>query len=299
LRLERDGDEGGIAKAHLVAFQWDNASGKIIEGSKRARLAALHAGKAGDEGLRQRALGWYLTNLIWGKGDDRTLEHEVEEIARGCPGLYLEAFVDLARGEMCRLRGDFEQALRLAQRGLDRLETLGMRTMAAAGAFHLAWIHMSAGDPAAAIEALGRSDAILSELGERGYRSTIQAHLAAAYAALGAPELAAAACDLCEKLSASGDVINFVIIPRVRAALALADGDPQRALEDARSAVQRASETDFLHLHAAAKLELARVLVALARPDEAKVEAKAALELYKAKGDAPAMADAGEVLDEL
>jgi ATP/maltotriose-dependent transcriptional regulator MalT len=94
-------------------------------------------------------------------------------------------------------------------------------------------------------------------------------------------------------------VINFVIIPRVRAGLALAAGDTQRALEAARSAVQRASETDFLHLQAAAKLELARVLVALARPDEAKVEANAALGLYKAKGDRPAMAHAQAMLDQL
>jgi len=297
-QLEREGDERAIARAHMVAFHNDNMAGRLVAGSKRAWLAAMHAGQAGDDGLRQRALGWYLTELIWGTADGQTIAREVEEIERGQPGPYLEAFVDFGRGETYRLRGDFDQALRLTQQGLDRLEALGMRTMAAAGAFHLAWIHLSAGEPDAAIEPLRRSDAILSELGERGYRSTIQAYLAVAYGLLSRSDLAAAACDLCEELGSPRDLINLVIIPRVRARLFLAAGDLERAEEHARSAVKRATETDFTLLEAEARLQLARVLATRSRRDEAGLEARTALELYTAKGDQSGMAAAQTVLEQ-
>jgi hypothetical protein len=128
-RLEREGDESGIAKGHMVAFQRDCLSGRMVAGARRARLAALYAGKAGDEGRRQRALGWYLTDLIWGTADARTLERKVDQIEQGRSGPFQEAFVDFTRGEICRRRGDLDQALRLTHRALATLETLGMRTI--------------------------------------------------------------------------------------------------------------------------------------------------------------------------
>jgi class 3 adenylate cyclase len=298
-RLEREGHHQELAAAHLVAFQLDNMAGQARQGSERARLAAVHAAKAGNEGLRQRALGWYLTELMWGTADDQTIERELAGIERAAPGPYLGAFVDLAHGEICRLRGDFEQAMRLTQRCEDTLEALGMRTIAAPCALHFALIHLSAGNPVPAVEALERSDAILSELGERAFRSTVQAHLAAAYALLPDPDRAAAACDLSEELSAPGDVINFAIIPRVRARIALAEGDGAQAEEQARSALHAASQTDLLLTIAAAKLDLARILGALGSGEEAGAEAREALAIHQTKGDRPGVAEAQAVLDEL
>jgi tetratricopeptide (TPR) repeat protein len=236
---------------------------------------------------------------MWGTADDQTLAREVDEIERGTAGPYLEAFVNLARGEIWRLRGEFDQAVRLTQRSNDALEALGMRTIAAPCGLHFALIHMSAGNPAAAVEALERSDAVLAELGERAFRSTVQAHLAVAYALLPDLDRAAAACDLGEKLSAPGDVINFAITPRVRARLALAEGDGARAEEQARSAVNVASQTDLLPTLAAARLDLARVLAALGQRDEALAEAREALAIHQAKGDRPGIAEAQAVLGEL
>ena len=78
--------------------------------------------------------------------------------------------------------------------------------------------------------------------------------------------------------------------------LALADGDNAAAERWARSAVEYAQRTDFSRHTAYVRLDLARVLVASARPDEAADEARAALVLYQAKGDLPGVAEASEVL---
>jgi hypothetical protein len=79
----------------------------------------------------------------------------------------------------------------------------------------------------------------------------------------------------------------------VRAQLALADGDGERAERWARSAVDNAFLTDFVSYQGAAKLELARVLASLGRRDEAEVEVREALAIYEAKGDRGHGAGAG------
>src|SRR5207302_8876604 len=96
---------------------------------------------------------------------------------------------------------------------------------------------ISAGDPAAGLAALLRSDAISAELGERGLRSTTQAFLADAYEELGEPDVARAAITLSDELGAPEDVVNGAISHGVRARLALSDGDGIGAERWARSAV--------------------------------------------------------------
>jgi tetratricopeptide (TPR) repeat protein len=161
------------------------------------------------------------------------------------------------------------------------------------------WLELSVGDPAAALAALQRSDAILAQLGEHGYRSTTQALLARAYWRLGNADAAIAAIKLSDKLGNPDDVVNFIVTHGVRAQLALADGDSDAAERWARSAVEHASMTDNLVQQANTKLDLARVLTALERPAEAVREARAALDLFLTKGDRPGAEQTRALLDEL
>ena len=84
----------------------------------------------------------------------------------------------------------------------------------------------------------------------------------------------------------------------MRARLALAEGDPEAAERWARSAVEIASQTDAPIGKADAHVDLARVLIALGQPREAASEARAAVELYEAKGDQHSGAAAEALLDE-
>ncbi len=298
-QLGRAGDLRGLAKAHMLSFYQHQMASRAAPAGEQARLAAEYAARAGDEGLKARALGWYITGLIWGSADDRTIAREINELKGTRSGPYLEAFIDVARSEVCRRRGDFDDARRLTKQAIDRLEGLGMRTMAAAAAQHAALVGISAGRYAEAVAALLRSDAALAEFGERSYRSTIQAYLAWAYSMIPEHASALAACDLSDELSSPEDVINFAITPRTRAQLARLDGNLELDEEQARLAVHHAFRTDSLILQAEVKLELARMLLAQGRTDEARSEAQATFELYEAQGDRPGMASARELLDEL
>jgi ATP/maltotriose-dependent transcriptional regulator MalT len=151
----------------------------------------------------------------------------------------------------------------------------------------LAQIQISAGDLQGAEMSLQRVDATLAAQGEHAYRSTVQAILADVSETLGSPEAARAAIQLSDTLSADEDVINYAITHRVRARLALADGDGEAAERWAHSAVRFACLTDFVLYQAQAKLELAQVLVTLGHRARGAAEARAALALQEMKGDRP------------
>jgi tetratricopeptide (TPR) repeat protein len=298
-QLTRSGDEHGIARAHLLAMEQHLMAAQSRAAAQEARLTALHAARAGDEGLKARALGWYVTELIWGPFHVDTIAHELDEIQREPQGPYVDAFIDYGRGEIARLRGDFGASVKLTQDATAKLEGLGMRAMGAAGALHEALVGFSSGQLQSVVRALSRADSILSELGERSFRSTHQALLAWAYALLGDREAALAGCELAYELSAPEDIINFVIVPAARARVARFDGDPERAEELARSAVQVGETTDNTVICVFAQLELAQVLADLRRREDAAVEGRRTLELYESKGDKPGMARTRAFLEAL
>ena len=63
-QLARAGDERGLALAHIVAMTVDWVAGRVTAAMEQARLSAVHAERAGDRGLRSRALSWYLAGLF-------------------------------------------------------------------------------------------------------------------------------------------------------------------------------------------------------------------------------------------
>jgi class 3 adenylate cyclase len=295
--LARARDDRRLAKAHMLAFWVHWASNQAIPAAEQARLAAEHAGRAGDNGLRSRALGWYVVTIIYGPQNAGLIARELDAIGQDEPGPYLAACVDLGRGEVERLHGHFADAHELTQRAVDGFTGLGMHPMAAGCVQQLAQVELSEGQTIAARESLLQCDAILAEHGERPQRATTQALLARVHGLLGATELSREALALSEQLSAPEDAINFAITHGVRARLALAEDDPVSAERWARRAVEHALRTDFLGLRAEAKLGLAQVLRAIGQSTQAQVEAREALSLFAAKGDRPGSNSAQSLLD--
>jgi tetratricopeptide (TPR) repeat protein len=297
-RLARSGDERGLALAHMTAWGMYWMRSLATPAGEHARLVAEHAGNARDDGLRSLALRNYLHALEMGPTPAATLAAELDLIEGEATGPVLEGFVAIGRAKVERLEGNFDKALDHAARAVELLEAVNSTEVRAAHAI-VADIHVAAGNPAAALPGELRTDASFAEREQHVLRSTTQAVLAELYEALGDRDAALAAVDLSDQLSPREDVINFAITHRVRAQLALADGDGERAERWARSAVDNAFLTDFVSYQGAAKLELARVLARLGRRDEAEVEAREALAIYEAKGDRPGMAQAQAVLGAL
>jgi hypothetical protein len=174
-----------------------------------------------------------------------------------------------------------------------------MRELQAACDSELGVAELSAGDPAAALPWLLRSDAVLAELGQHALRSTTQALIAHTQSLLKNPGAARPAIELAERLSAPEDILNFAITHRVRARLALSDQNDEAAVRWARSAVAHALRIDSLEVQADAILDLARVLQALGRRGDAVAEARAALGLFIAKGHRPGVDQTRAFLDKL
>ena len=297
--LTQAGDERGVAKARLAAFDLHWIASRATPAAEQAWLAAEHARMTGDEGLRAYALGEYIAALGWGRANARVIASELDAIEREAPGPYLGAFIDIGRGGIARLEGRFGDCRRLISHAIETLEDLGMRTMAA-GCFHyLAEAELAAGDPAAAVAALLRSDSMLAAAGERSFRSTTQAHLAQAYDLVGSSDAAGAAIELAEQLGAAEDVINFALTHAVRARRAVAAGDSAAAERWARSAVRHALSTDFLVIQADTKLRAGWVLAAIGHLDDARAEMQSALSMYEEKGDVPGTQKARTALSEL
>jgi class 3 adenylate cyclase len=298
-RLAKAGDDRGLAKAHMVAFWVHWLATQATAAGEELRRVAEHARRAGDGGMRSRALAQYVLTLIYGPANAATMAREIAEIEEEDLGPYLAAFVHLGHSELKRLEGNLDEARRLAQRGIDDLGSLGMGAVQAGLEQDLGQIELSAGDTAAALAALLRSDAILAQVGERALRSTTQALIALAHARLGDTDAADAAIELAEQLSAAEDILNYALTHEARALLALAESDSAAAESWAKSSVQCWSRTDFIRQPAQARLDLARVLMAIGREDDAIAEASEALELYDAKGDRPGGRNARAFLDEL
>ncbi len=298
-QLARSGDERGLAMAHLAAREVEVMVSRATEAAEEARLAAEHAQKTDDQGLYCRALGLYVTSIMYGRQDARAIARELAAIPAAEPGSFLAARLDLSRAELARLEGRFADARASYACAIDGFRALGMPEDEAACEADLARAELSAGDPRAALAALERSDALLAGLGERSRRSTTKAHMAQAHALLGSLDDARAAVDQAEQLGAAEDVLNFTVTHQVRAWLALADGDGDGARRWAHSAVDYALQTDYLAFQGNSTMGLARVEAALGHATEATRWAEAAHELFARKGDRPGMQQARALLDEL
>ena len=160
-------------------------------------------------------------------------------------------------------------------------------------------MEVQAGEPERALAALQEGDQILAELGERSFRSSIQAMLAVVLASLGETDAALCAIDVAEQLGDPHDEFTHSTTHLARARLALAAADSRTAERWARSAVDHASQMDSPITQGDAQLELAQALRARGSKHHAIAAAHAALELFTGKGDQPRTRQAQDLLNEL
>jgi tetratricopeptide (TPR) repeat protein len=185
-----------------------------------------------------------------------------------------------------------------AARSIEMLAQMGhvMQTM---GWGLLGDIEFLEGNLPEAVEAFRHADALYEAAGLDGFRSTVQAEIADVQTAIGDARAAREALELSEQLGAEDDVANVAKTRRVRSQLTLAEGDLEEAERWARSAVEKAFESDFPLERAATKLQLARVLAATGRREEAVAEAHEALQIHESKGDQPGMRTVRAFLEQL
>src|SRR5205085_11243642 len=156
-----------------------------------------------------------------------------------------------------------------------------------------------AGDAGRAAEVALEGVAALDALGERGWLSTVAGHAAEALYRLGRDEEAWQLTVKAEEAGAADDVITQMLILQVRAKLLSRRGEHAEAERLAREAVAWGEPTDALEVKANSYRDLAIVLSAAAKPDEALAALAEARSLYEQKGHTVGVARVEELRAEL
>jgi tetratricopeptide (TPR) repeat protein len=163
----------------------------------------------------------------------------------------------------------------------------------------LAEIAMLAGDLGAAARYLRRSIESLETLGLRNVLSSSAPQLGRVLCALGRYDEAAPLAQLGRQLAAEHDVWAQAAWRQAQALVNAASGKHAEAERHAREAVAIAEHTDGLNLQGQALGDLAEVLAAAGRTDEAAAALEQALERYERKKNLAMAAQVRERLAQL
>jgi tetratricopeptide (TPR) repeat protein len=277
---------------HANAGHYDDiadAAQHLIEEGTRAEEPRL---------VRQGATGYAVASVLGSTPVSEAIEVCLRSLDLVRGDRRAEAIVCGSLGQLHAMDGDFAEARRMSDKEFALLSELGVNRDSASTSIGSARVEMLAKDLATAETHLRRDDAALAGLGERYFRSTVAGMLGRVLLLRGEHDEAEAFVVLAEALSDDDDAWSQVLWRSARARLQVTqDGD--RALELAQQAVETAETTADLTLRGDALTDLAEVLAALGRPDEASAAMSDAADLYQRKGDLTSAARTRQRLAEL
>jgi tetratricopeptide (TPR) repeat protein len=203
------------------------------------------------------------------------------------------------RSQLEGMLGDFDEARASVAGARLRARELGERLLAAGMSMQATEAELLAGDPEAALALATEGIAELRELGERGWLSTVTCLAAEAAYRLGRDDDAWRLAQEAQEIGAADDVITQMLILQVRAKLLSRRGDHEEAERLAREAVAWAAPTDSVASKADTYRDLAVVLAAAGKRDEALSALDEAQALYAEKGHTAGLARVEELRSEL
>jgi DNA-binding SARP family transcriptional activator len=198
------------------------------------------------------------------------------------------------------MRGRFDEARRLIARARDLFRQLGQVATEEANCGTVAGaIELEAGDYAAAEQVLRSSCEVLEQAGDRAYLATTAAELANVLCLRERFDDADGWCRFAAELGASDDIITQALWRTARAKLLAREGLLEEAEEVAREAVRLIEDTDALNRKAESLLDLAGILEAAGRAEEAVEAVERAIDLFERKGNVAGARRAQTLLAEM
>jgi tetratricopeptide (TPR) repeat protein len=179
------------------------------------------------------------------------------------------------------------------------LEEFGWNLLAACTSIDSGPIELLAGDAPAAERELRRDFETLDAMGERNYIATTAAYLAFALLLQGKDDDADRFARFSEETAADDDLTSQFLWRQFRARLQSRAGEHEAAIETARRAVALTDETEEPESQGNARLDLAAVLGAAGRRDEAAAAYQEALERFRRKGIGILVDEVGRRLEAL
>ena len=271
-------DDAGLADAwRMLATIAHNAC------RMRERHAALqemkrHAERAGEATAAATAEFWQAATYVYGPFP---IEEGLEWFDRHRENARLR---DAMRGELLAARGEFAEARASAASGRLQARELGQVLLAAAASMQETAIELLADDAERAVAVGLAGVAELERLGERGWMSTVAALTAEGLYRLGRDDEAWAYTVKAVEAGAADDIITQVLFRQVRGKLLARRGELEKAEAAVREAVAMVEETDMLDSIAVLHLDLATVLAAAGKSDEALAAIDRAGELFAERG---------------
>jgi class 3 adenylate cyclase/tetratricopeptide (TPR) repeat protein len=272
------GDDAGLADAWLLASEVELSSLHW-----RACAAALE--RATESGARGNnpvavlsARSRQLSAYVYGpfpveEGLAFLDEHQMDRV-------FHLAF----RGQFEAMRGNFELARELGRHAHEQARELGQGLAEAGISQPGAEVELLAGDDARAAEVALEGVVALDALGERGWLSTVAGHAAEALYRLGRDDEAWQLTERAENAGSPDDVITLMLVRQIRAKLLARRGEHAAAEKLVREAVALGDPTDHLEGKANSYRDLAVVLIAAGKNDDALDALRTAQAFYEQKG---------------
>jgi class 3 adenylate cyclase/tetratricopeptide (TPR) repeat protein len=281
--LERHADDLGLARAwHLVGLTdfWQGRSLEADEAFAWGLACARSAHSGRDEA---QILMWYLISAWYGPTPAREALARCHDVLEQTRSRHVEAIARTEIGALLALSGRFDEARESWAEGVAILQELGLRIAAAGMSQERFDIELLAGDLPAAEAVLREACETLEELGEKGFLSTRAACLGLCLVRQGRPAEAEPFLELAERTMPKDGVDVVSLVDTARAAMLFARGSLREAEDHARQALAAIADWDQPNFKGDTLVQLADVLQASGRSDEAVSAYSEALALYERK----------------
>jgi len=279
-------DHEVLARAWNVIGTAHNVQARGEAHLQAVRNARRHARQAGDRALEVDLILGSAPPFVFGPVpvDEgfRYVDDVLAEVG-DIPAALL--FAKHVLGHMHARLGDFEKAYTEIDEFRVQFRELGQEMMylrTTACVWDVCW---HAEGWAEGERFLRESDRLLEQQGEKGFRSAVAHFLAEALYQQGRLDESQTYCELSRELGASDDRVTQSSWRAVRAKIHAAQGEFDEAEAVAREAVEIASMTDHLDLRGQMSLDLADVLRAAGRHEDARRAAEDALANFDRKGN--------------
>jgi len=271
-------DDAGLATAWLLQATLKLSALRWSAAALAADRAVEYAERSGDVLLLQEARMHCAPARLYGPiaVEDAVAWFEADPHPTPHRGALL--------GQLEAMRGNFDEARRLLAESRGRATELGKHLWAAGEAMNEAEVELDAANPARAAEVALQGVTDLERLGERGWLSTVAGWAAEALYRLGRDDEAWRLTETADEAGAADDVITRMLVLQVRAKILARRGEHAEAEQLARAAVAWGEPTDALAHKAHSYRDLAGVLGAAGKREEALSALDKAAELYAEKG---------------
>ena len=283
---EDHADHEVLARAWYVISQAHSMWGRGEEQLQALLEARSHARRAGDPGLELELVLESAPPVVFGpvpvEEGFRFVEEMLAEVG-AVPAAQL--FAKHVLGHMHARLGEFEKAYAEIDEFRTQFRELGQEMMYLRTSVCVWDVCWHAEDWSEGEHVLRAGDRLFEQLGEKAIRSTHSFYLAEALYQQGRLDESETYCELSRELGASDDPATQAGWRAVRAKILAVRGAFEEAEPLAREAVEIASTTDAFDLRGQISLDLATVLGAAGRPEEAQRAAEDALADFERKGN--------------